>query len=153
MRLGWAVATPEIIQAMVIAKQAADLHTCTITQRAAARLLEDFDYDGHVAELCSEYGKRCRIMISALERHFPSGSRWTHPQGGLFIWVELPETINGDELLEECMREHVAFVPGYSFFAREPRHNFIRLNFSNARPEFIEKGIERIGRAIKRRVA
>jgi len=153
MRIGWAVASPPIMQALVIAKQAADLHTSTIEQRAAARLLRDFDYDGHVRKLCRAYGERCRVMLEALSRHFPAETRWTHPQGGLFIWAELPAGVTGEELLEDALREHVAFVPGAPFFAEDPQHNFIRLNFSNSPPEMIEEGIKRIGRVLKRRLA
>lgn len=153
MRIGWAVASPPIMQALIIAKQAADLHTSTVEQRAAARLLRDYDYDGHIAELRGVYGERSRVMLDSLARHFPAEARWTHPLGGLFIWVELPQGVTGEEFLEDAIRERVAFVPGAPFFAADPRHNFIRLNFSNSRPELIEEGIKRIGTVLKRRLA
>jgi 2-aminoadipate transaminase len=152
IRLGWLAASDEIFQAAVIAKQAADLHTNTLEQRVAARLLSSFDYDGHIANLCSVYGERCRKMLSALERYFPSEIKWTHPDGGLFLWVELPESLSADELFAEAIADCVAFVPGTSFFACEKRSNFMRLNFSNQKPEMIEQGIERLARVIKRRL-
>lgn len=152
MRLGWLIASEEIFQMLVVAKQAADLHTSTIEQRAAARLLQSFDYDGHVGHLCEVYGERCQAMLSAMQRYFPSEARWTRPEGGLFLWVELPESVSAEELFEEAIAERVAFVPGTSFFACERKLNFMRLNFSNAQPEMIEEGIKRLGSVLKRRL-
>lgn len=152
MRLGWLIASEEIFQTVVIAKQAADLHTSTIEQRAAARLLNGFDYQGHIGKLCRVYGERCQMMLSALEQYFPEEARWTRPDGGLFLWVELPEPVSADVLFEEAIAEHVAFVPGTSFFAGEPKLNFIRLNFSNQKPEMIDEGIKRIATVLKRRM-
>jgi 2-aminoadipate transaminase len=152
MRLGWLIASEEIFQMVVVAKQAADLHTSTIEQRAAARLLQSFDYDGHVGHLCQVYGERRQAMLSAIERHFPAEARWTRPEGGLFLWVELPERISTEELFEEAIVERVAFVPGASFFACEKKLNFMRLNFSNQKPDMIEEGIRRIAGVLKRRL-
>lgn len=150
MRVGWVHASEEVTQALVRAKQAADLHTNTIQQRAAARLLETFDYDGHVQSIRALYGERRRVMLDCIERYFPEGARPTRPEGGLFLWVELPERLSADRLFEEALRERVAFVPGAPFFAADPRHNFMRLNFSNSRPEMIEQGMRRLGGAMRR---
>ncbi len=150
MRIGWVIASEEIIQALIRAKQASDLHTSTIQQRAAARLLEDFDYDAHIARLCSVYGERCAAMGASLEAHFPHEARWTRPDGGLFLWVELPESVSGEELFKDSIKEKVAFVPGAAFFARDARTNFIRLNFSNRQPDIIDEGIRRISDVLKR---
>lgn len=150
MRTGWAYASEEIIQALVRAKQAADLHTNTIQQRAAARLLETFDFDGHVEHIRRVYGERCAVMLECVGRYFPEGARPTRPEGGLFLWVELPERVRAEELFEEALRERVAFVPGAPFFAADPRHNFMRLNFSNSTPEKIEEGIRRLGQVLTR---
>ncbi|HSO74964.1 MAG TPA: PLP-dependent aminotransferase family protein, partial [Blastocatellia bacterium] len=152
MRLGWLIAAEPIFKEAVIAKQAADLHTSTVEQRAAALLLQDFDYDGHIKVLCRVYGERCKTMRDAIERHFPAGTRWTTPEGGLFLWVELPENVSAQEMFEDALRERVAFVPGTSFFAGEPRTNFMRLNFSNQKPEMITEGIGRIAAILKRRL-
>jgi len=152
LRIGWVTAADEIIQELVIAKQSADLHTSTIEQRAVARLLKTFDYDGHIANLCKVYGERCMRMRDAIEAHFPAETRWTRPEGGLFLWVEFPEKIKAKEIFEEALQQKVAFVTGDAFFANEPRHNFIRLNFSNQLPEMIEEGIRRIANVLKRRL-
>jgi 2-aminoadipate transaminase len=153
MRIGWVVAAPEIIQELIICKQAADLHTSTIVQRAVARALEIFDYEAHIRELCRVYGERCETMIEAIEKHFPAETRWTKPQGGLFLWVELPENINGSRMLDEALREGVAFVPGAPFFAKNAKENFIRLNFSNSTPERIENGIAKLGKVIEQQIS
>jgi 2-aminoadipate transaminase len=152
IRIGWAIASEEIIQALIIAKQASDLHTSTLLQQAVARMLLSFDYPAHLERLRKTYGVRCAAMLEALKRHFPPSSRWTHPDGGLFIWAELPRSLRTEDLLPDALSERVAFVPGASFFAGAPAHHFMRLNFSNRSPEMIESGIERLGRVVNRRL-
>lgn len=152
MRLGWLVGPRELVRAATIAKQAADLHTGTLAQRAASRLLAKFDYDGHLATLRRTYGERCVAMLSALEKHLPQGTRWTRPDGGLFVWAELPEGMSSDEIFADALREKVAFVPGSSFFADAPRRQFLRLNYSNRPAALIEEGMARLGRVVARRM-
>jgi 2-aminoadipate transaminase len=151
LRIGWAAGSEEVIAALTLAKQATDLHTSTLVQHALSRMLESFDYPSHLKTLRALYGARCEAMLHALERHFPPSARWTQPEGGLFLWAELPEGVSGEELLRESLAERVAFVPGAPFFAHRPRENFIRLNFSNRPPEVIEEGVERLGLVLKRR--
>jgi 2-aminoadipate transaminase len=153
MRIGWVGAAAEVIQELVKCKQAADLHTCTIEQRATLKTLELFDFEAHVRELCRVYGERCETMIHSIARHFPTETKWTRPEGGLFLWVELPENINGTRMLDEALQKRVAFVPGAPFFAKEAKENFIRLNFSNSTPEKIEEGIARLGEVITKQIA
>ena len=149
MRVGWTHSSAEVFGALVRAKQAADLHTNTIQQRAAARLLASFDFDAHVERIKTVYGARRDRMLRALEEYFPPASRWTRPDGGLFLWVELPEATRAEELFERAIRERVAFVPGAPFFAGDVRRNFMRLNFSNSPPERIGEGIKRLGQLLK----
>jgi 2-aminoadipate transaminase len=150
MRLGWLVGPKEIVRACTIAKQAADLHSATLAQRAAAELLTRFDYDAHLAKLRVVYGERCVAMLGALERHLPQGTRWTRPDGGLFIWTQLPAGVSADDLFAEALRERVAFVPGSAFYAQAPRHDMLRLNYSNRPVDLIEEGIARLGRVVAR---
>ncbi len=150
MRLGWLVGPRELVRACTIAKQAADLHTATLAQRAAAALLARFDYDAHLARLRVVYGERCAAMLGALARHLPPGTRWTRPDGGLFIWAQLPGGVSADEIFAEALREKVAFVPGSAFYAQAPRHDMLRLNYSNRPVELIEEGIARLGRVVGR---
>ena len=153
MRLGWMVGPREMVRAATIAKQAADLHTGTLAQRAAARLLKTFDYDGHLAALRPIYGERCVAMLRALEKHLPPGTRWTKPDGGLFVWAELPERMSADEIFADALREKVAFVPGSAFFADAPKRQFLRLNYSNRPADLIEEGMARLGRVVARRMS
>lgn len=148
LRLGFAVADERTIRVLTIAKQAADLHTGSLSQRAVARLLESFDYDAHLRRLRALYGERCAAMLASLERHLPAGSSWTRPEGGLFVWARLPEAIDAEALLGDAMRERVAFVPGAPFYPGEPHRNTLRLNFSNRPPELIAEGIARLGGCI-----
>lgn len=149
MRVGWAYSSDEVFRALVRAKQAADLHTNTIQQRAAATLLATFDFDSHVEHIKSVYGERRNVMLGALEKYFPDDAKWTRPDGGLFLWVELPEEVSAEELFERAIEARVAFVPGAPFFAAEPRRNFMRLNFSNCSPDLIDEGIRRLGKLLK----
>jgi 2-aminoadipate transaminase len=152
LRLGWLVGPRDLVRAATIAKQAADLHTGTLSQRATATLLSRFDYDAHLARLRVVYGERCLAMLAALERHLPPGTRWTNPDGGLFVWAQLPSGVSADDVFAEALREKVAFVPGSAFFAASPRHDMLRLNYSNRPPELIEEGIGRLGRVVRRRL-
>jgi 2-aminoadipate transaminase len=151
VRIGWVAASEEVIAALTVAKQATDLHTSTLMQHAVCRMLASFDYPRHLNWLRAIYGARCEAMLHALESYFPPTARWTRPEGGLFIWAELPKGVNGDDLLREALAESVAFVPGASFFAHNPQENFIRLNFSNRPPEVIDDGLQRLGRVLKGR--
>jgi 2-aminoadipate transaminase len=153
MRIGWIAGAPALIRACTTAKQAADLHSGTLSQRAAAKLLETFDYDGHLERIRAVYGQRCDDLLAALARHLPAGARWTRPDGGLFVWVTLPEGLRTDDLLVRAVDRKVAFVPGGPFFARAPQHNCLRLNFSNRSSDLIEVGMARLGEVIREALA
>jgi 2-aminoadipate transaminase len=148
MRIGWLHGPVALVRAATVAKQAADLHTATLSQRAAAKLLETFDYDGHLARLRETYGVRCQAMLEALEEHLP-GCRFVAPEGGLFIWAQLPRGVQDQRLFERALRKKVAFVPGHPFFVGAPRHDCIRLNFSNRSVERIQEGMARLGQAFR----
>lgn len=144
LRLGWSVSSPELTRSLTISKQSTDLHTATLAQRATARLLSKFDYDTHLERLRATYGERCQAMLDALEEHMPEGTRWTRPDGGMFLWVELPRGLRGEDILPRAIEQHVAFVPGSPFFAAHPKSECIRLNFSNRSPELIDEGMRRL---------
>ena len=144
------MAASETLRALTVAKQAADLHTNSLAQRAVARLLESFDYEAHLSRIRALYGERRDAMLDALAREFPAGATWTRPEGGLFLWVSLPDGVDAAQLLPEALREHVAFVPGAPFFARAPERSCLRLNFSNRPPERIAEGIQRLAAALAR---
>jgi len=149
LRLAWVVAPPEVISKMVQAKQGADLHTSTFNQMVAYEVAHKGFLDKHVITIRQTYQERRDVMLDALEEHMPEGVHWTHPQGGLFLWATLPESINTAELLLGAVKEKVAFVPGGSFHPCGGGTNTMRLNFSYSKPELINEGIARLGRVIK----
>ena len=151
LRVAWLVAEPNIYAKLVIAKQATDLHTNTVSQFAVHHYLTAHDADQHVTKLRGIYGERCQVMLDSLAKYFPAGVRWTKPEGGMFLWVELPPQVNTAELLPAAIDAKVAFVPGAPFFANERPQNFLRLNFSNQTPERIELGIKTLAEVIARR--
>jgi 2-aminoadipate transaminase len=156
LRLGWIVAPPEVIAKLVQLKQGADLHTSTFTQVVAYEVARDNFLDEHVKKLRQVYRERRDVMLEALAQNFPSEVTWTHPKGGLFLWVTLPEGMDANELLHEALKQNVAFVSGDSFFppnglGQEGSRHF-RLNFTNARPEQIREGIRRLSVAVKKQL-
>jgi 2-aminoadipate transaminase len=153
LRLGYAIADERMIRALTIGKQAADLHSGQLSQMATARLLQTFDYDGHLRKLCAVYGERCDAMLAAVEHCFPKGTTWTQPEGGLFVWAQLPGEVDAQELLRAAMLEKVAFVPGAPFYPRDPLRSTLRLNFSNRPSELIAQGIARLGNCVERFLA
>jgi 2-aminoadipate transaminase len=157
LRLGWIVAPPEVISKLVQLKQGADLHTSTFVQMVAYEVARDNFLDEHIKLIRRVYGERRDVMLRAMQDNFPSEVTWTRPQGGLFLWVTLPEGMDCHQLFEAAIKENVAFVPGDSFYASnghadEGRRHF-RLNFSNASPDQIREGIRRLGVAIKKQWA
>lgn len=147
LRIGWIHGPTDLVRKFTIAKQASDLHSATINQRAAARLLETFDYDGNLAKLRTTYGARRTAMMRALESAMPGGSSWTRPDGGLFLWVRLPDGLTEMQLFEAGMARGVAVVPGSGFCVGAAEQRFVRLNYSNQTVEKIELGIARLGEA------
>jgi len=150
LRLAWVIAPVEVIRKLVQAKQGSDLHTATFNQMVAYEVGKGGFYDKHILKIRKIYHYRRDVMLDALSEHMPPGVQWTHPKGGLFLWVTLPEEINTNMLLAEAVKENVAFVPGDAFYPNGGGENTMRLNFSNATPEKINEGIARLGKVIKR---
>jgi 2-aminoadipate transaminase len=151
LRVAWMVVPDRELHAkLVIAKQAADLHTSSFTQRLVTHYVtQPGRFEAHVNSLCAVYGRRRDLMLAALERELPAGCAWTKPDGGLFLWVTLPEGLDATPLLAEAARAKVAFVPGEPFWVGEPRRNTLRLNFSNASEGAIETGVARLGTILR----
>ncbi len=149
LRLGWVCAKREIMDKLVIAKQASDLHSNTLCQRIVHQYLLNNDADRHIATIVAAYKKQSDTMVAAIEAYFPATVSFTRPEGGMFLWVTLPERLSALELFEHAIRENVAFVPGTPFFVDGGGLNSMRLNFSNADEERIEEGIRRLGRIMK----
>ncbi len=152
IRLAWVIAPAEVIRKLVQAKQGADLHTATFNQMVAYEVSRGGFLDRHVWMIRRVYRERRDAMLGAMQEFFPAGVKWTHPNGGLFLWVTLPEDLNAVDVLQKAIEQKVAFVPGYSFFACGGGKNTMRINFSYATPEKICTGIERLGNAIRQQM-
>ena len=148
-RLGWVVAPDAVFDKLLIAKQAADLHTCNFTQYIIHRFLQDNDLDEHVKTINKVYGRQCRAMLDAIDANFPEEVTYTRPEGGMFLWGALPDQLSAVELFERAVKKQVVFVPGDPFYTTSQRTSTFRLNFSCVDETLVQEGIVRLGEAIK----
>ncbi|CAN5324002.1 PLP-dependent aminotransferase family protein [soil metagenome] len=150
LRMGWICGPRAVIEKLVLLKQGADLHVSTVNQMVAHRTVSE-GYEQHLGALRSAYGGKARTILAALERHMPAGVTWSQPQGGMFVWIWLPEGMDGAVLLERAIaEERIAFVPGAPFFAEVPSANAIRLSYSLPSDAAIEDGVRRLAGLIGR---
>jgi 2-aminoadipate transaminase len=148
LRVGWVIAPRAVIDKLTQAKQAADLHTCTLSQHLALALAQQGFLEEFIPLLRHHYAQRCHAMLEALEKYFPKNARWTQPQGGMFVFVTLPEAMDASQLLPAALARGIAFVPGEQFHLAGAGRNTMRLNFSNPSPKRIEQAIERLAELI-----
>lgn len=144
IRLAWVIAPQEVIRRLVMAKQAADLHTATFNQMVAYEVGRGGFLDEHVKVIRRVYKERRDVMLEMMDELFPSEVRWTRPQGGMFLWVMLPKGIDTAEVLRLAIERKVAFVPGAPFHPNGGGENTMRINFSYSSPETIREGISRL---------
>ncbi|WP_264740593.1 PLP-dependent aminotransferase family protein [Cytobacillus firmus] len=150
LRLGWICADEVFIDKYVAFKQTADLHTDSFAQRITAKYMELYDIEEHIHKIKAVYKERCTAMLSCMEEFFPNNISYSKPEGGLFIWVELPEDIDSAHIFTECLKNNVACVPGVPFFPNGTQTNTLRLNYSNMSKEKIIEGIKRMGEVLHR---
>lgn len=148
-RIGWIAGDKDIIRKYVLVKQGTDLQCNTIAQMTIAEYLKRYDIDKHIKKIVEVYRKRRDIAVKSIECYFPKNIKFTHPEGGLFTWIELPEGVSARNILEKCLEKKIAFVPGGSFFPNEHKENTFRINYSNMPEERIEKGLQILGEVIK----
>ncbi|MEU7603105.1 PLP-dependent aminotransferase family protein, partial [Streptomyces sp. NPDC041003] len=148
LRLGWLRAPAALRRAAVVAKQAADLHTSTVDQLAAAHYLATADLDAHIATVRAAYRARRDALQRALSRTLPADCDWNLPEGGMFVWARLPENHDATDLLKTAVTHGVAFVPGAPFHATTPDPRTLRLAFTTHTPTEITEGVARLGRAL-----
>ena len=153
LRLGWIVAPKDVVSKLVMMKQGTNLHSSTFDQMVAYQVARGGFLEQHIKNIRVVYHRRRDVMLNALQKYMPAGVKWTKPLGGLFLWVTLPESIAAVDLLQDAIKEKVAFVPGDSFHPNGGGKNTMRLNFSNANDEMIEEGIRRMSIAVKARLA
>ncbi len=152
-RIGWACASPEIINKYILLKQGTDLHTNYFAQMQIAGYFEKYDIGEHIKSNVKIYRSRRDAMINSIKEYFPQEVEYTKPEGGMFLWVTLPEKVNTKELLGKAMRRGVAFVQGSAFFPAGGHQNTMRLNFSGLKEEKIIKGISILGQLLKDEIA
>lgn len=148
-RIGWIAGDKDIIRKYVLVKQGTDLQCNTIAQMVISEYLKRYDIDEHIGKIVEVYKKRRDVAVEYIERYFPQNIKFTHPEGGLFTWIELPEGISARDVLEKCLEQKVAFVPGDSFFPNENRENTFRINYSNMPEDRIEKGLRIIAEVVR----
>jgi 2-aminoadipate transaminase len=149
LRLGWISAPPEIMDAINTAKQAADLHTNSFTQRVLYSYLTENSIDRHIESIKKFYKVQRDAMVMSIEKYFPGEVKFTRPQGGMFVWVTLPKKLDTMKLFNAVIKKDVTFVPGRPFYANGGGSNTLRLNYSACTPEVIEEGIKRMGESIR----
>jgi len=150
LRLGWVCARKDVMEKIIVAKQASDLHSSSLSQRIIFRYLIDHDIDEHILKIREAYKRQRDLMVSMIEKYFPEEIKFTKPEGGMFLWITLPESLSSLRLFDLAKKENVAFVPGNAFYIDGGGNNTLRLNFSNSDEEKIEEGIKRLARVIKK---
>ncbi|QAT40235.1 PLP-dependent aminotransferase family protein [Clostridium sp. JN-9] len=147
-RIGWVCAEPEILKKYILVKQGADLQCSTISQREIALFMETYNLNNHIENIKIVYKNRRDLMLKTMKENFPKEVIYTHPKGGLFTWVQLREDIDANEVLQQALKENVAFVPGASFFPNGGHKNYFRMNYSNMCEDKIVEGVKRLGKVL-----
>lgn len=152
LRIGWVAAEKEVLRKFNLSKQAADLQSSTISQMELAKFLEEYDIDKHINKMADVYRKRRDLMLKTMEEEFPKEVKYTHPSGGLFIWVILPKHINAIDLAGKALKKKVAFIPGEAFYPNGGHVNTLRMNYSTMTDEKIVEGVKRLGQVLREEI-
>jgi 2-aminoadipate transaminase len=149
LRLGWMVAPVELTSRIITLRESFDLESSTLYQRAVAEFMARGLLEPHLERIKAVHGERCATMLRALEEHLSDLARWSRPEGGVFVWVSLPDRIDTTEMFHKAIEERVAYIPGGVFSVDGSTKNALRLNFSNVKPEAIEEGVARLAGVIR----
>jgi 2-aminoadipate transaminase len=149
LRVSWTVASEEILAKMTIAKQSTDLCSNTFGQWIAYEYLAGGYVDPHVAKICQLYKRKRDVMLGAMEEHFPEGTVWTKPHGGMFTWATLPAHIDAREMFQQALAKNVAYVIGSAFYPDGSGRNTMRLNFTYPTDEDLVEGVKRLAGVIR----
>ncbi|MFN8374876.1 MAG: PLP-dependent aminotransferase family protein [Anaerolineae bacterium] len=149
MRLGWMVAPRALMPKITVLRESLDLESSTLIQRAVCEFVTQGLLEPHLQQLNAVNRERCAAMMDALNEHFSDMAHWTQPEGGLFVWLTLPETIDTWALFEQAVARQVVYIPGSAFAVEGGYHNTMRLNFSNVSPAHIHEGVKRLAEVIK----
>ncbi|MGB0388411.1 MAG: PLP-dependent aminotransferase family protein [Ardenticatenaceae bacterium] len=152
LRVGFCAVPTTLRKWLVVAKQAADLHTSTFSQAVAAEYLQGHYLKKQLPKIINLYRPRRDTMLAALDRYFPANFTWTEPDGGMFLWLEGPEGLDAEALYWQCIEEKVAFVPGKYFFTDHQTEGLatMRFNFTKADEKTIAMAVKTIGDVAKR---
>jgi 2-aminoadipate transaminase len=145
VRLGWAVAEPDVLSRLLLAKEAADLCSSSLTQLIAERYLEGDRWRENLAAFVGIYRERRDAMLASLAESFPTGASWTHPSGGFYVWARLPSVVDAQALLPRAVEHRVAYVPGTAFYPDDRGRDHLRLSFCHPTPGDIREGVRRLG--------
>lgn len=149
LRVGWVVAHPDILQKLIIAKQSTDVCANVLGQRIAHEYIAQGHIDPQIEKIKKIYSRKMEIMLAGMSEFMPSDLRWTRPEGGMFLWVDLPEWMDSAELLKKALKKRVAFVTGRAFFANPKEgDSSVRLNFTHPSDELITEGLRRLGSVV-----
>lgn len=152
LRTGWVCARADVLRQFVVSKQCADIHSNSMVQVLLDHYLNENDIYQQIEKIKDLYRHRKNLMIQEIEKEFPAECKYTNPNGGMFIWVEMPEQINTREVLKDALAEKVAFIPGGGFFPESNKENCFRLNYSTMSDERIIEGIKRLGTILRQAV-
>ncbi len=150
LRIGWVIATPDIIRRLTVLKQASDLHSSHLDQQVLYDYLTHYDLDEHLQSIRNLYSKRRDVMLEAMKTYFPESVTYQIPEGGMFFWLEFAKQFKTMELLEKSMKEGIIFVPGETFYASNPVLYTARFNFSNTEENKMTKAFATLGELIKK---
>ena len=149
LRLGWIAGPHAIVEKFVMINQSADLHTSNFDQGVADAYMDTYDLDAHVEEIVALYGHRRDLILKTMEEEFPEGVTLTRPEGGLFLWVTVPEGVSARKVFDKCIEQKVAAVIGDAFYPNDKTDRSMRVNYSCMSDEKIVEGVKRMAKAIK----
>jgi 2-aminoadipate transaminase len=149
LRMGAAYADKDVIHKFNLGKQGMDLHTANLNQKMVAEFIKRGYLPGQIEANCNLYRGKLKLMCDLIDAHFPEGTKFVRPQGGMFVWVELSKKLNATELFKKAVEKKVAYVPGTHFYAGGGHHNTLRLNFTMVDEEKIEQGIKELSNLLK----
>lgn len=145
IRVAWACASPEVASMIEELKETNDLQSPELTQMLVTYYMKNFDLEAHIKEIQAVYKERCELMVEMIKMYFPKEIKFTDPEGGMFLWLELPEGLDSDKILDDAVANGLAYIPGESFFSHEGVKNTVRMNFTMVHDEQIREGIKKLG--------
>lgn len=152
MRVAWTCASKEVATAFESLKETNDLQSSELTQMLTYYYLKMFDLEKHIEEIQVVYKERCELMVEMIQKYFPAEIKYTDPEGGMFLWLELPEGLDSDAILDDALAAGIAYIPGESFFSFDGVKNTIRMNFTMVKDNQIRDGIRILGDVFRKHI-